>query len=617
MNEALLGFFGRDRSARSAAGRLDDTLRGAAPADAAASAWHTYSDAHASLAVRKSRGGIAANERCWVALIGGAKRSDGECRPASEIALRVADAYAGDGRAAAEQLRGPFGVALWDRLEHRGVIAVDRLGIQPLFVLPGDGELVFADSPAGIRRLSPSDLRLNDQSLFDYLYFHMVPAPDCVFERVVRLQPGECVEWQDGALTHSRYWSMRFEETATADFPSLKNDFLAALRDGVRGALGPGKNGAFLSGGTDSSTIAGLMGEIQGAPASTYSIGFAAKGYDEMEYARIAARHFDTDHHEYYVTADDIVDLVPRLAAVHDQPFGNSSAVPTYYCGRLAKDDGVDRMIGGDGGDELFGGNARYAKQYVFSLYERIPEAMRRALIEPATDGLARAAGVGLIRKARSYVQQASVPMPARTETYNFLNRIGYAAALEHDFLARVDVGKPVRMLEAAYFNPTAHSLINRMLSLDLKFTLADNDLPKVVGSCALAGLPVAFPMLDERVVEFSARLPPDLKLRGTRLRYFFKQALRDFLPAEILGKQKHGFGLPFGFWAATPGRLQDFAFASLDSLKGRGIVRPDFLDRLKGDLQVHPGYYGTIIWVLMMLEQWFQHHLPQGRTSS
>src|SRR5262249_16699723 len=140
--------------------------------------------------------------------------------------------------------------------------------------------------------------------------------------------------------------------------------------------------GTFLSGGTDSSTVAGMLGEVTGQPARTYSIGFDAQGYDEMAYARIAARHFNTRHNEYYVTSDDVVSAIPQIAAVHDQPFGNASAVPTFYCAKLARDDGVDVLLGGDGGDELFGGNDRYATQYLYSLYSDLPSGLRKGLIE-------------------------------------------------------------------------------------------------------------------------------------------------------------------------------------------------------------------------------------------
>src|SRR5262249_9380060 len=155
--------------------------------------------------------------------------------------------------------------------------------------------------------------------------------------------------------------------------PELKESFLSVLRESVREAAADGSVGTFLSGGTDSSTVAGILGGGTGQAARTDSIGCGAQGYDEKAHAPIPARHLKTRHHEYYVTPDDVVNAIPRIAAVHDQPFGNASAVPTYYCAKLARDDGVDILLGGDGGDELFGGNDRYATQYLYSLYSDLP----------------------------------------------------------------------------------------------------------------------------------------------------------------------------------------------------------------------------------------------------
>jgi asparagine synthase (glutamine-hydrolysing) len=196
--------------------------------------------------------------------------------------------------------------------------------------------------------------------------------------------------------------------------------------------------------------------------------------------------------------------------------------------------------------------------------------------------------------------------MPHRLETYNLLTRLGPENVLEPDVLAAVDVAEPARWNAEAYFNPSAKSLINRMLALDFKTTLADNDLPKVVQSCALAGLPVGFPMLDHRVVDFSLTLAPDLKLNGTRLRYFFKEALRGFLPPQIIEKKKHGFGLPFGEWAVKEPALRALTYDTLHTLKARYLVRPQFIDDLCGRLlPAYPNYYGTMAWVLMTLELW------------
>jgi asparagine synthase (glutamine-hydrolysing) len=361
-----------------------------------------------------------------------------------------------------------------------------------------------------------------------------------------------------------------------------------------------------------------MLGAATGKPPSTYSIGFAAAGYDEMEYARITARHFCTEHHEYYVTPDDVVRAIPLLAAAYDQPFGNASAVPTYYCARLAQADGVARLLGGDGGDELFGGNARYAKQAQLAYYERIPDSWRRRLLEPLLLGWAGVASIPVARKARSYVAQARSPMPARYESYNLLERLGPGNVFAAEFLAGIDQARPLTRLQEAYRSTEASSLINRMLALDLRFTLADNDLLKVTRTCDIAGIDVAFPLLHESVVEFAAGLPPDFKLRGTRLRYFFKEALRDLLPPATITKKKHGFGLPAGLWLRDYAPLHELAGDTLATLRGRHIFRNDLLDRLlTHQLQDHPGYYGTLAWVLMMLELWLQKPRPAGLDAS
>jgi asparagine synthase (glutamine-hydrolysing) len=209
------------------------------------------------------------------------------------------------------------------------------------------------------------------------------------------------------------------------------------LQQATARQLDGGKAGCFLSGGTDSSTVAGMIGLAHGTPAATYSIGFEAEGYDEMEFAHIAVRQFNTEHHEYYVTPDDLVRSIPMVAASYDQPFGNSSALPAYYCAKMAKDDGVTRILAGDGGDELFGGNSRYAKQRVFDWYQHIPGAIRTGIMEPLL-GTSLASSLPLVRKASSYVEQASVPMPDRLQMYNLITRLGIEQALGKDFLAQL-----------------------------------------------------------------------------------------------------------------------------------------------------------------------------------
>jgi asparagine synthase (glutamine-hydrolysing) len=325
-----------------------------------------------------------------------------------------------------------------------------------------------------------------------------------------------------------------------------------------------------------------------------------------MEYARITAKHFAAEAHEYYVTPQDVVEAIPLIAQAYDEPFGNSSAVPTYFCARMARADGVKVLLAGDGGDEIFGGNVRYARQKILEWYWCVPAPLRRALIEPLALGLPAGDRIPVLRKLRSYIHQASVPLPDRLESYNFLHRSPLENVFEPDFLAKVDMTQPLVLLREVYERTASTSPVNRMMHLDLQFTLADNDLRKVSRMCELAGVEVRYPLLDEPLVDFSGQVPASLKVRGLKLRYFFKQALKDFLPPETIAKTKHGFGMPFGLWLKSHKPLRDVAFGSLQAFEQRGIVKPDFLKELWHQHETsHATYFGVMIWVVMMLECW------------
>jgi asparagine synthase (glutamine-hydrolysing) len=503
------------------------------------------------------------------------------------------------------QVGGSFAVAIHDAANESLYLAIDRFSVVPLCHGSNGKRLAFAERADRVAQLLDGADKIDPQAIFDYLHFHVIPGPRTIYAQVSRLLPGHYLLARHGAITTAPWWRPRFFENERRPFADLRDEFLELLRQSVAAQAETGA-ACFLSGGTDSSTVAGLIGAVTGAPAHTYSIGFDAEGYDEMEYARLAARHFKTVHHEYYVTADDLVRSIPDVAASYDQPFGNSSALPGYYCARVAAADGHRRILAGDGGDELFGGNARYAKQRLFEAYGAVPEMVRQRLVEPLFDGFPRIAQLPGLSKFASYVQQARVPMPDRLQMYNLLQRLGAQQVFEPDFLAAIDRQEPARMERGIYYSSDAASIVNRMLAYDWKFTLADSDLPKVVGTTALAGIEVAFPLLDDRLVDFSLRLAPAMKVRGLRLRWFFKRALRDFLPQAIIAKKKHGFGLPFGLWATRHPALRALAYESLQNLKRRGIVRVQFIDDLlQRRLIEHPGYYGEMVWILMMLEQW------------
>jgi asparagine synthase (glutamine-hydrolysing) len=529
-------------------------------------------------------------------------------REVADVAALFIDSFAKHDVDALSDLHGDYALALIDVERARVVLAVDRMSVRNFVYAQTEQGIVFGPTCDVVLQHPTVRREVDPQAIYNYLYFHMVPGPSTAFRGLRRVPPGHFVDFERARCSIRAHWRPRFVEDGDEDFTSLKRDFRRALDESVRTFSDEEKCGTFLSGGTDSSTLAGLLGSISGAPAPTFSIGFDAEGYDEIRYARIAAHHFATVHHEYYVTPTDVVDAVPRIAETYDQPFGNASAVPTYYCARLAQMNGIKRMLGGDGGDELYGGNARYARQQQFALYERVPRFLRQGVAEPVARYLPHTGGLPLLRKVRSYVTQAAMPMPERYESYNLLERLDSAAVLTSDFLASVDTRTPINTLRGVYADTNAKSLINRMLSLDFQITLADNDLLKVTRMCELARVDVAFPMLHDEVIDFSLRLSPNQKLRGTRLRYFFKEALKDFLPPEIIAKQKHGFGLPVGAWLQKPDGLRTLAGDTLATLRRRHIVRGEFLDRLLNEhLADHARYYGTMVWILMMLELWLQ----------
>jgi asparagine synthase (glutamine-hydrolysing) len=505
---------------------------------------------------------------------------------------------------APSKVAGDFAVAL--RADTKTYLAIDRFAMRTLCYRQVGNRLLFAERADD---LADENTEIDPQAIFDYFYTHSIPSPRTIFKGVFRLPPGHCAVFEDGKLNVTPYWTPRFNERRAPSFDKLRNEFRHLLQQATKRQLDDGKAGCFLSGGTDSSTVAGMIGTVRGVPAATYSIGFEAQGYDEMTFARIVAKRFGAEHHEYYVTPADLVRSIPRVATCYDQPFGNSSALPAYYCAKMAKDDGLTRMLAGDGGDELFGGNSRYAKSRIFDVYQYLPGFIRSQIMEPVL-GTALASRLPILKKGSSYVEQARVPMPRRLEMYNLIIRLGLNKALASEFLAQVDAGSPLALQQVVWDQSVTDNNVNRELAYDWRFTLAESDLPKVVGTASLAGIEVGFPMLDDDLFEFSLHLPVGYKLKGLKLRWFFKEALRGFLPDEILSKKKQGFGLPFGVWVTQDEKLRALAADSVRALVGRGILRADFVDALFNTyLYEHPGYFGEMIWISMMLEQWLCGH--------
>lgn len=520
--------------------------------------------------------------------------------------------YSHHGANATSLVSGNWSLAILAPERGELLLAVDRFSIETLCYAQEGDRIAFAERADEVPVV---DRELDTQSIYDYLHFHMIPAPSTVFRNVSRLPGGHALNVRNGSSQVCAYWRHEFVEGHRVDFQSAKSEFLRLVEDAVRRQAVDGRVGSFLSGGTDSSTVAGMLCRVSGRECDTYSIGFDSEGYDEMEYARLASRHFGTRHHEYYVTPDDLLSGIPEVARYYDQPFGNSSAVPAYFCARVAKDDGISHLLAGDGGDELFGGNSRYATQRLFDAYNMVPQSLRQGILEPLLADVAWTRKIPGLRQAGGYMRHARVPLPDRMETFNLIEALGVESILTPSFLAGIDRGAPLRHRRDVWHKCSAKSLVNRMLAYDWRFTLADSDLPKVRGTTRLAGISVGFPLLDNALTDFSMTLEPEWKLKRMKLRWFFKESLRGFLPDEIISKKKHGFGLPFGPWAIRHAGLRKLAQNSLENLVDRSIVQGNFVhDLFHKHLPAHPGYYGEMVWILMMLEIWLSGQSTESK---
>jgi len=518
-------------------------------------------------------------------------------------------AYEKYGKKFIDHLQGAFAFSLIDTQTGQLLAGTDRLGQQPLYYTKTDDGIIFGSSVTTILAHSQVQRSVQAQGIYDYLYFHMVPSPHSIFEYIKKLPAGYFLSYTSNTIETSNYYSPTFKETSKKSFGDMGAELRAQLKNAVSHVYDPSlKTAAFLSGGLDSSSVTGMLAQVSETTAEAYSIGFSAEGYDEMEFARITAKHFGVKLNEYYVTPEDVVDALPLVAASYDEPFGNSSALPAYFCAKVAAENGVQRLLAGDGGDEIFAGNERYIKQDIFEAYAKIPRGLRTTIIEPLVKGLP--SFVPLSGKARSYIEQANIPLPDRLQTYNFLHQHAPNEIFNDDFLNYVDENSPLSIQRNTYQQPKNASTLNRMLYLDWQYTLADNDLRKVSHMCSLAGVEVVYPMLDDDLVNFSCQIPSNWKIKGRDLRHFYKQSFTGWLPDATINKKKQGFGLPFGIWMETHKPLQEMAYDSLISLKKRSYFKPEFIDQtIHLHRNQHAAYYGELIWILMVLEMWLEAH--------
>jgi asparagine synthase (glutamine-hydrolysing) len=516
-------------------------------------------------------------------------------------------------------LHGVFSLALWDEKAQRLILAIDRLGAKALYWSREGDRLLLASRLGAIRAARATPLEINPAAISQFLIFSVIPHPITIYRGVEKLAPATCLIYEKGEVRQRRYWNLAYLESDERGV----SHWAQQTRDAMRAAVHlhakdciPEKTGAFLSGGTDSSSVVAFMNELH-SPVNTFSIFFGEAAYSEVIFARTTASHFKTRHYERQLGPRDAFEALPKIAQYYDEPFANSSAFGAYYCAMLAREAGVDMLLAGDGGDELFAGNSRYSEDKRFALYHSLPAWFRSGVLEPATRLLPENGGA--LSLPRRYVRRARIPNPRRIFSYNLLLSTDPEEVFEPDFLAQTQPETWLGIAESHFHSARASSELNRLLYLDVNITLADNDLRKVLGTAELAGVRVRFPLLDYRLAEFSAQIPAALKLRGFHKRYIFKKAMQQILPPTILYKKKHGFGVPLGHWLIQDRQLNQLTQDLLFDLRTRqrGYFRPAFLERLlRLHRHEHAGFYGEFVWYLLALELWHRQHgdLAPGR---
>ncbi len=524
----------------------------------------------------------------------------------TEVLAHLAERH--DGVGIAQKLDGMFAFAVWDRNRQRLLLGRDRLGKKPLHYWHSEGRLVFSSEIKGVLAHPAVPCRMDPRALSAYLTFGYVPTPHTFFEGIKSLPPAHVLTLELGGEPQiERYWTLRF--------PGL-DDGVAALDLGLDDAATEVRRllqaaiqrrlvadvplGAFLSGGVDSSAIVALMAGVMGEPVTTFTIGFEDRdGFDERPAARMVARHFETDHHEE-VAHPDAVELIDSLVWHHDQPFGDSSAVPTYLLNQVARRH-VTVALSGDGGDELFAGYERFAAGVAVESVRALPEPLRAAGYR-AIGALPAAAMRGRIGRLQRFASVVEEGMPDA-----YLSWISFVPERWRQELLPAPDGWARREYEERWAHTQGGRTLNRLLALNIDTYLVDDLLVKMDRMSMAHGLEVRSPFLDTALVEFAARLSPSLKARGLSLKRVLKRALSDLLPEEILRRPKRGFGVPLDRWFRQD--LQSYTASTLGTgARVRNHLNPDALDRLLGEHQSGSSH-GHALWTLLTLELFLRRH--------
>jgi asparagine synthase (glutamine-hydrolysing) len=519
----------------------------------------------------------------------------------TEVLLHL---YEEHGHGFAQRLRGMFAVAIWDPPRRRLVLARDRFGIKPLYYRDADGELAFASE---LRALPRGEVDL--EALEAFLAFNSIPAPLTIFREIRKLPAGHVLLWEDGRIQLER-----FARPAPVPADELRNDeevelveeLRSRLRDSVRAHLvSDVPVGVLLSGGVDSALLTALAAEESGAPLRTFSIGFVERSFDELADARLVAERYGTTHRELVLRPDAAL-LLPALAEAFDEPFADSSALPTYLVSELAASD-VKVALSGEGGDELFGGYYTYAADL---LAERVGGLARlaRPLVERLPTSTAKAS---FDYRAKRFVRAAHLPPLERHHGWKEI----FSPDARAELTGRASAFDPVDLLRARYDETRGADELSRLQDVDFGTYLVDDLLVKTDRASMAHSLEARVPYLDTVVTNLALALPTRHKIRGLSKKVLLRKAAAPLLPREIVHGKKRGFSIPAAAWLR--GELEPFARETLsrEALTRQGYFRPDVVTRLLEDHVAGLQDLSRQLWGVLAFTLWHERHVEREPT--
>lgn len=529
-------------------------------------------------------------------------------RSDTEVILHLYEIYGSD---CVQHLRGMFAFAIWDSKNKSVFLARDRIGKKPLYYAIKGKSIIFGSEIKAILASGEIEKKIRMKSVSLYLAYQFIPDPRTIFENIFRLPPAHTLTLDATGNVHiSQYWNIPRTPKHKMSLQDLEQETVAQLREATRIRLiSDVPLGAFLSGGIDSSAVVGWMAEQMKEPVKTFSIGFEEDDFSELQYARLAAERFKTDHHEFIVKPQT-VDILPKLAWHYDQPFADPSALPSYYVAHETRKH-VTVALNGDGGDENFGGYLRYQADRIFMAFSRAPRPLRKSLAWAVAQFPVRLQSSRIVRRIlRAGSALGSDPLEFNFQLFSYFDQDSLLDLADGALLARAREENVYNYFSALYGDTDSEDLMDRILSCDTEGYLPGCLLVKMDIASMANSLEARSPFLDHNVIEFAAKIPSGYKVRMTGGKWILKRALKGFLPEAILKRRKMGFGVPLAKWFRGPlaGYLEETILSARAAQ--RGYFKMDKVRNLAEEHKHGRRDHGYKLWALLMFELWHQGYM-------